>query len=271
MAIGTLVGAQVQDTTTTTGTGAITLSNTVAATAPANTTTFASQFAPTGVYPVGNIFYAISDGSNIEIGLGTLTSATNLTRDYILGSYTGGSISLATANVNATHVNFAAGTKQVYSNTTLFGTSVAYWSRIPDDNAANIFNATMSGTFTATINAGSATATGTVRYKISNEGIVTLQIPAISATANGTTLTMTGIPAILSNMTTEVVPCLVTGTSTGGVTVPGLVSIAGGATPTSTGTATFSQYTSLTTGYTATFTTAVVNGVPSQIISYPAF
>ena len=129
--IGTLVGAQAQDTTTTTGTGAITLANAVPATAPPGSTTFGAQFAPLGFAggPVNNIFYAIIDTTgNIEVGLGTLTSNTNLTRDYVLGSYTGGALTLAAQTPDGTHVNFAAGTKQVYSNTTLFATSVAiHW------------------------------------------------------------------------------------------------------------------------------------------------
>ena len=74
---GTLVGAQVQDTSTTVGTGAFTLANAVPAGSPAGSTTFAAQFAGVpAVFPVGNIFYAIVDTTgNIEVGLGTLTSA----------------------------------------------------------------------------------------------------------------------------------------------------------------------------------------------------
>lgn len=271
MAIGTLVGAQVQDTTTTTGTGAITLANVVPAGSAAGSTTFAAQFAPTGVFPAANIFYMISDSSgNIEVGLGTLTSATNLTRDYVLGAYTGGSLSLLTQTLDGSHVAFAAGTKNVFSNTNLFATSVAVWQRIPDDNAANIFQAVMSGTFTATVNAGSATSTGTVRFKISNEGVATLQIPTITATAVGTTLTVTGIPAGISSVSGGVqFPIRIV--TSGAITIGSAV-LTSGATPTSTGTLTISQYSGVAPfAETAVFTTAVVNGVQACTVQFPLF
>ena len=273
MAVGTLVGALVQDTTTTTGTGAITLAGVVPAGAAPGSTTFATQFGTTPQVFPGNTFYVITDGANFEIGLGTFNGSTTLTRDYILGSYTG-SPSLSTQTTNGDHVNFASGTKNVFSNVNLFGTTVAAWQRIPDDNAANIFQAVMSGTFTATINAGTATATGTVRFKISNEGIAYLQIPSISVAAIGTTLTMTGIPAFLANVgVATVVQCLVIGTAAGGVTVPGFGSLAVPASPTTTGTITFSQYTAAAfpAVFTAVFTNAVVNGITAQVLSYPLF
>jgi hypothetical protein len=275
MAQGTYVGNLAQDTTTTTGTGAITLANTVPAGAPANTTTFAVAFAAqvAAGYPVTNIFYYLTDGSNVEVGLGTLTSATNFTRDFVVLSGTTGAAGI-TQNLTGTHINFAAGTKTIYSNPALFAATEALWQRVPNQLGGNDGGLTediMSGTFTATINAGSATSTGTVRYKVSSSGICTLQIPTITATAVGTTLTLTGIPSVLSNVTTSVIPALVVGTSTGGVVVPGFASLAGGATPTSTGTMTLSQYTSLTTGFSNTFTTAVVNGITQQVLSYPLF
>ena len=89
MAGGPLVAAAAQSTTTTTGTGAITISNTVPAGAPAGSTTFAAAFAPTAVFPVANIFYVIKDAqspNNYEAGYGTLTSATVLTRDFVIFS-----------------------------------------------------------------------------------------------------------------------------------------------------------------------------------------
>jgi len=275
------VCAQAQDTTTTTGTGAITLANAVPTGAVAGSTTFAAALAPAGVYPVPNVFFAIIDGSgNIELAIGTLTSATNLTRDFCL--FSGASQGVPSNSPtylapfaesgSGTPLSFAAGTKNVYSNATLVAVTTPYWQKLPNltnGSDGGISNDIMSGTFTATVNAGTATATGTVRYKISNDGQVQLQIPAaITATAVGTTLTITGIPAILSQVTVAPVPCIVTG-GTGGQIVPGLASLAPGATPTSTGTITLSQ---LASGvYSATFTTAVVNGVPAQTITYAAF
>lgn len=272
MAIGTLVGALVQDTTTTTGTGAITLANAVPAGSAAGSTTFATQFGT--VFPVGNIFYAITDGSgNIELGLGTLTSATNLTRDYVLGAYTGGALTLATQVSSGSHVNFAAGTKNVFSNTTIFGTSVAVWQRIPDDNAANIFNAVMSGTFTGVLTDGVGTTNCIIRFKVSNEGVVTFQIPTTTVNNTGVALSITGIPASLSNVLAVGAPCLVTGTAAGGVQVPGVATLTPGATPTATGSIVFQQYTAAAFPalYTTVFTASVVRGVVAQTITFPLY
>jgi hypothetical protein len=280
---GMSVAAQAQDTTTTTGTGAITLANAVPTGAVAGSTTFAAALAPTGVYPVPNVFFAIIDGSgNIELAIGTLTSATNLTRDFCLFSGTAGAV---TSN-NPTYVPafveagsggplaFAAGTKNVYSNTQLIAATTPYWQKLPNltnGSDGGITNDIMSGTFTATLNAGSATATGTVRYKVSSDGQLQLQLPALTATAVGTTLTITGVPATISNVTASPVPGFVVGTAAGGITVPGLFSLAPGATPTSTGTITLSQYAVVATGFTATFTTGVTNGIPAQTVTFAAF
>jgi hypothetical protein len=269
---GMQLGALVQDSTTTTGTGAITLANSLQTGLPNGTTLFGATFAPAGVYPVYNVFYTIQDGTgNNEYGIGTLTSATNLTRDFVLFSQAAGS-SLQT--VNCDHVNFASGTKQVYSNQNLFANSVALWSRVPqfiNGGDGELTNDVMSGTFSGLLTSSSATTAITVRYKISSNGVATIQFPATTPTQTGTTLSITGVPGFLCNVLAESVPCLVTGTSAGGVIVPGIMAIAGGATPQATGTYTFSQYASLTTGYTATFTTGVANGVPAQSISYALF
>jgi len=254
-----LLGNLVQDTFTTTGTGTVTLTNAVPAGAQAGSTTFATQFTYGGAvsYPVNNVFYYASDASgNFELGVGNLLSATSLQRVNVLYSSNAGNL-----------VNWVAGTKNIYSNPNLILSSQGSWQRtlfsaLPENDV-------VSGSFTGTVNSGSTATTGTIYYKVDNAGRVTLTIPAaITGTAAGTTLTLTGIPAFLSNVTTKAVPCFVTGTSTGGVVVPGSGSIAGGAGPTSTGTLTLSQYTSLTTGFSATFTTAVVTGLPAQDITW---
>lgn len=86
---------RVKDTTTTTGTGSITL----AGSAPTGYATFASSFA-TGTT---GIPYAIVGGSQWEVGYGTLSASTTLTRDTVLSS----------SNSNSA-VNFSAGTKDVF-------------------------------------------------------------------------------------------------------------------------------------------------------------
>jgi hypothetical protein len=86
---------RVQETTTSTGTGAITLAGA------------ATGFQSFSVIGNGNTtFYTIADqsGSNWEVGIGTYTSAgTTLSRDTVLSSSNSGSL-----------VNFGAGTKNVF-------------------------------------------------------------------------------------------------------------------------------------------------------------
>lgn len=86
---------RVKDTTTTTGTGSVTLSGT----APTGYRTFASVMATSDT-----CYYCIDDGAGgWEIGLGTLTASTTLARTIVLSS----------SNSNAA-VSFSAGTKSVY-------------------------------------------------------------------------------------------------------------------------------------------------------------
>ncbi len=101
---------RVQETTTTTGTGTITLAGAV--------TGFQSFSA------IGNgntTFYTIADqsGSNWEVGVGTYTSSgTTLSRDTVLSSSNSGSL-----------VNFGAGTKNVFvtlpSSRTVYPAAIA--------------------------------------------------------------------------------------------------------------------------------------------------
>lgn len=86
---------RVKDTTTTTGTGAITL----AGTAPTGYQTFQAAFGS------GNrtVQYCIEGGAEWEVGDGTFNGTTGLTRDRVRTS----------SNSNA-FVNFSAGTKNVF-------------------------------------------------------------------------------------------------------------------------------------------------------------
>lgn len=86
---------RVKDTTTTTGTGNITLSGS----APTGYQTFASQFAVNEP-----LYYTISSsGADWETGIGYLSASTTLVRSCVLGS----------SNSNAL-VNFSAGSKDVF-------------------------------------------------------------------------------------------------------------------------------------------------------------
>jgi hypothetical protein len=89
------IADRVKDTTTTTGTGAITL----ASSAPTGYQTFASAFG-SGSRVVN---YCIQGTSEWEVGKGTFNGTTGLTRDSVRSS----------SNSNAL-VNFSAGTKDVF-------------------------------------------------------------------------------------------------------------------------------------------------------------
>lgn len=90
----TVLADRVKDTTTSTGTGAITL----AGSAPTGFQTFA-----TGLGTACWIGYCIDGGSEWEVGRGFFNGTTGLTRDKIRAS----------SNSNAL-VNFSAGTKTVF-------------------------------------------------------------------------------------------------------------------------------------------------------------
>jgi hypothetical protein len=261
MGIGTNVAFQAQDTTTTTGTGVVTITGAPPAGAAPGSTSFASAFAPTGSFQLagfGNQFYAIIDGSgNIEVGLGTLLSATTFSRDYVLGSYTGGVISIATQTTAGGAVNFAAGTKNIYSNINLLGISVACWQRIPDDNAANIFQAIQSGSFVGVVTMGASTTNVTVRYKVTNEGMCILTFPtAVTSNGTATTVSITGIPAFLCNVGVSQISSVNAVTASGAQSI-GALQVVAGASPTTAGTINILNGATLT----ATVTTATANGV----------
>jgi hypothetical protein len=118
----TLFADRVRDTTTTTGTGIITLS----ASPPVGSVAFSTY--PVGTYRIPYAIVAV-DGSGIptgewEVGYGTLVTATTLSRDRITKS----------SNAGAS-VNFGAGSKAVYTtipadfmdNTISKGKAYAAW------------------------------------------------------------------------------------------------------------------------------------------------
>jgi hypothetical protein len=276
MAAGPLIAAAAQTTTTTTGTGSITIVNSVPTGAPAGSTTFAAAFAPGAVFPVANIFYTIIDASgNIEAGYGTLTSATVLTRDFVIFSgvanTTAPYVPALVSNPTGSFINLAAGTANVYSNPSLNAQITPYQQRFPNftGNASSssqdggITEDIMQGSFTGTITNGGAGTPGTVNYKVSSNGEVQLSFPAaLTNNTAGTTVVMTGLPSYLCNVTTQTVPAVVV---SNGVNVLGAVVIASGATPTSTGTITAQQ---TSAGLTGTFTTSVANGIAATTIIY---
>ena len=97
MGVGPLYADRVKDTTTTTGTGAVTLSGT----APSGFQSFNA-----GIGDGNSCYYSIEDqsGSDWEVGIGTYTnSSVSLSRDTVLASSNSGSL-----------VSFPAGTKNVF-------------------------------------------------------------------------------------------------------------------------------------------------------------
>lgn len=87
-------GDRVRDTTTSTGTGDLTLSGT----APSGFRAFAA------VANVGdNVYYCVAGGTEWEVGYGTLTASTTLARSRVLTSSNSGNL-----------VSLSAGTKDVF-------------------------------------------------------------------------------------------------------------------------------------------------------------
>ena len=85
---------RVKDTTTTTGTGSVTLSGT----APTGYQAFATAGA------VGdNFYYCIAGGAEWEVGYGTLTASTTFARSRVIASSNSGAA-----------VSFSAGTKDIF-------------------------------------------------------------------------------------------------------------------------------------------------------------
>lgn len=91
----------VKDTTTSTGTGSITLANS----APTGYQTFAAAFSQIGLSGSMTVVYRIetqTTGAEWEVGKGVFNGTTGLTRDTVRSSSNSGAL-----------VNFSAGTKDV--------------------------------------------------------------------------------------------------------------------------------------------------------------
>jgi hypothetical protein len=146
-----VVADRVQETTTTTGTGTVTLAGAV--------TGFQSFSA------IGNgnsTFYTIADqsGSNWEVGIGTYTSSgTTLSRTTVLSSSNSGSL-----------VNFGAGTKNVF--VTYPAGRSAYAATVPSNGQLLIGNGTdfTLGTLTQGTGISITNASGSVTISSTTSG-----------------------------------------------------------------------------------------------------
>ena len=181
---------RVKDTTTTTGTGSVTLSGSP----PAGFQSFGAA--------IGNgntTYYTISGGSEWEVGIGTYNSTgVVLNRDTVLSSSNGGSL-----------VNFSAGTKDVF---------VTYPAEksVNQDAAGNVDISITGNAATATratnLAAGAAgsipyqTAANTTAFVATASGVlVGGTTPSFSTTPTLTGTNFTGIPnAALSNNTVTI-------------------------------------------------------------------
>jgi hypothetical protein len=151
-----VVKDRVQETSTTTGTGTITLAGAV------------SGFQSFSVIGNANTtYYAIVGGTEWEVGLGTYTlSGTLLSRDTILESSNGG-----------TAVNFSAGTKNVFvtypAEESVYqdATGTAYAPQFAASNGLNLNNATIGTSYTFptgynSVDAGDVTLSGGVTVTV---------------------------------------------------------------------------------------------------------
>lgn len=255
----TLVADRASDTSTTTGTGALTLANVANAVTingnPATTFNTAFTLAGTIAFPISGVGYQITDGTNTETGVGTLTSATNLTRDLIIASSNGGR-----------HVNFIAGTKTVTS-TGAWSSAFASATAVPAQTLPE--NDIQSGTFVLALTNGGAATNVTVRFKVTGSGNVTLSFPTAATNASaGTTVVGTGLPAFLAPTSKSIICPIITNT----VTALGMITIAAGAAVQATGTITVLQSTGTSPiQMTGTFTTGVANGIAPTDVTYSLY
>jgi hypothetical protein len=128
-----ILADRVRDTTTTTGTGSVTLSGT----APTGYQTFEA-----GIGNTNTTYYTINAGSQWEVGIGTYSSTgPTLSRDTVLSSSNGNAL-----------VNFAVGTKDVF---------VTYPSgrAVTTDGVQTLTNKTLNSPTLVTPTLGAASAT----------------------------------------------------------------------------------------------------------------
>jgi hypothetical protein len=151
-----VVKDRVQESTTTTGTGTITLGGAV------------SGFQSFSVIGNGNTtYYAIVGGTEWEVGLGTYTSSgTTLSRDTVLESSNSGNL-----------VNFSAGTKNVFvtypAEEAVYqdANGDAYAPQFAASNGLNVNNGTIGTSYTFptgynSVEAGDITLSGGVTVTV---------------------------------------------------------------------------------------------------------
>jgi hypothetical protein len=150
-----VVKDRVQETSTTTGTGTITLAGAV------------SGFqAFSSIGNANTTYYAIVGGTQWEVGLGTYTlSGTTLSRDTVLASSTGSKLDLAAGTKNV-FVTYPA-TEAVYQD----ANNDAYAPQFAASNGLNVNNGTIATSYTFptgynSVEAGDITISGGVTVTV---------------------------------------------------------------------------------------------------------
>lgn len=111
-----MLGNWVKETTTTTGTGNLTLAGAVT-----GFTAFDTQFGNSGSAPYYHFRYVIQDGNNWEAGIGHLTGSTTMVRDLIEATYSG-----TTYTRFGSALSLASGTKTVFCDLTSDSPEIPY-------------------------------------------------------------------------------------------------------------------------------------------------
>ena len=150
-----VVKDRVQETSTTTGTGTITLAGAV------------SGFQSFSAIGNGNTtYYAIVGGTEWEVGLGTYTSSgTTLSRDTVLSSSTGSKVSFSAGTKNV-FVTYPA-SDSVYQD----ANNDAYAPQFAASNGLNVNNGTIGTSYTFptgynSVEAGDITISGSVTVTV---------------------------------------------------------------------------------------------------------
>ena len=152
-----VVKDRVQETTTTTGTGTITLAGAVSG---------FQSFSTIG--NANTTYYAIVGGTQWEVGIGTYTSSgTTLSRDTVLASSTGSKLDLAAGTKNV-FVTYPAG-KSVYQDSL----GDAYAPQFAASGGINLNNNTIGTSYTIPTNynalsAGNITVSNGVTVTVPN-------------------------------------------------------------------------------------------------------
>lgn len=200
-----IVKDRVKETSTTSGTGTLTLAGAVAG--------FQSF---TTIGDGNTTYYAITDGASWEVGIGTFTlSGTTLSRDVILASSNAGAAINCSGSSKDIFVVYPAG-KSVYQNANgIIDTPLVAGGKIVvsdlgtlttgtevvDLSSAQVFTATITAGNTITFsfsNAPSASQSQVVILRLTNAGGGTIVWPASTKFVGGVapTFTTTGVDVV---------------------------------------------------------------------------